>query len=195
MAAKQIVYSENSRQAILRGVNQLADAVKVTLGPKGRNVVMEKKFGGPTITKDGVTVAKEVELKDPLENMGAQMVREVASKTSDVAGDGTTTATILAQSIFREGVKSVAAGANPMALKRGIEKAVEAVVRRSAEDVGEGRRRREDRPGGHHLGQRRRHHRQHHRRSDEEGRQGRRHHRRRVEDHGDRAGHRRRHAV
>ena len=128
MAAKQIVYSENSRQAILRGVNQLADAVKVTLGPKGRNVVLEKKFGGPTITKDGVTVAKEVELKDPLENMGAQMVREVASKTSDVAGDGTTTATILAQSIFREGVKSVAAGANPMALKRGIEKAVEVVV-------------------------------------------------------------------
>ena len=128
MAAKQIVYSENSRQAILRGVNQLADAVKVTLGPKGRNVVLEKKFGGPTITKDGVTVAKEVELKDPLENMGAQMVREVASKTSDTAGDGTTTATILAQSIFREGVKAVAAGANPMALKRGIEKAVDLVV-------------------------------------------------------------------
>jgi chaperonin GroEL len=123
--AKQIVYSEASRQAILRGVNQLADAVKVTLGPKGRNVVLEKKFGGPTITKDGVTVAKEIDLKDPLENMGAQMVREVASKTSDVAGDGTTTATILAQSIYREGVKSVAAGANPMAVKRGIEKAVE----------------------------------------------------------------------
>src|SRR5580700_9734095 len=128
MAAKQIVYSENSRQAILRGVNQLADAVKVTLGPRGRNVVLEKKFGGPTITKDGVTVAKEVELKDPLENMGAQMVREVASKTSDTAGDGTTTATILAQCIFREGVKAVAAGANPMALKRGIEKSVEAIV-------------------------------------------------------------------
>ncbi|MEK7753791.1 MAG: chaperonin GroEL, partial [Acidobacteriota bacterium] len=128
MAAKQIIYSENARQAILRGVNQLADAVKVTLGPKGRNVVLEKKFGGPTITKDGVTVAKEIELKCPLENMGAQMVREVASKTSDIAGDGTTTATILAQSIFREGVKSVAAGANPMALKRGIEKAVETVV-------------------------------------------------------------------
>ncbi|HVW10272.1 MAG TPA: chaperonin GroEL [Bryobacteraceae bacterium] len=122
--AKQIVYAESSRQAILRGVNQLADAVKVTLGPKGRNVVIEKKFGGPTITKDGVTVAKEIELKDPLENMGAQMVREVASKTSDIAGDGTTTATILAQAIFREGVKAVAAGANPMALKRGIEKAV-----------------------------------------------------------------------
>jgi chaperonin GroEL len=128
MPAKQIVYSENSRQSILRGVNQLADAVKVTLGPKGRNVVLEKKFGGPTITKDGVTVAKEIELANPLENMGAQMVREVASKTSDVAGDGTTTATILAQSIFREGVKSVAAGANPMALKRGIEKAVEVIV-------------------------------------------------------------------
>jgi chaperonin GroEL len=128
MAAKKIVYSENSRQAILRGVNQLADAVRVTLGPKGRNVVIEKKFGGPTITKDGVTVAKEVELRDPLENMGAQLVREVASKTSDVAGDGTTTATILAQAIFREGVKSVAAGANPMALKRGIESAVAAIV-------------------------------------------------------------------
>jgi chaperonin GroEL len=123
--AKQIVYSENSRQAILRGVNQLADAVKVTLGPKGRNVVLEKKFGGPNITKDGVTVAKEIELKDPLENMGAQLVREVASKTSDVAGDGTTTATILAQAIYRDGVKAVAAGANPMALKRGIERAVE----------------------------------------------------------------------
>ena len=126
--AKQIVYSEQSRQAILRGVNQLADAVKVTLGPKGRNVILEKKFGGPNITKDGVTVAKEIDLKDPLENMGAQMVREVASKTSDVAGDGTTTATILAQSIFRQGVKAVAAGVNPMALKRGIDKAVELAV-------------------------------------------------------------------
>lgn len=127
--AKQIIHGEDSRQAILRGVNKLADAVKVTLGPKGRNVVIEKKFGAPTITKDGVTVAKEIDLKDPLENMGAQMVREVASKTSDVAGDGTTTATVLAQAIFREGVKSVAAGANPMALKRGIEKAVEAVIK------------------------------------------------------------------
>jgi len=123
--AKQIVHGEESRQAILRGVNLLADAVKVTLGPKGRNVVIEKKFGSPTITKDGVTVAKEIELKDGLENMGAQMVREVASKTSDVAGDGTTTATVLAQAIYREGVKTVAAGANPMAMKRGIEKAVE----------------------------------------------------------------------
>jgi|SRR5579875_2009298 chaperonin GroEL len=125
--AKQIVHGEESRRAILRGVNQLADAVKVTLGPKGRNVVLDKKFGSPTITKDGVTVAKEIELKDPLENMGAQMVREVASKTSDVAGDGTTTATVLAQAIFREGVKTIAAGANPMAVKRGIEMAVRTV--------------------------------------------------------------------
>src|SRR3954447_20910659 len=125
--AKQIVHGEESRQAILRGVNVLADAVKVTLGPKGRNVVIDKKFGSPTITKDGVTVAKEIELKDNLENMGAQMVKEVASKTSDVAGDGTTTATVLAQAIYREGVKTVAAGANPMALKRGIEKAVSVV--------------------------------------------------------------------
>ena len=128
MAAKQIVHGEESRQTILRGVNLLADAVKITLGPKGRNVVLDKKFGSPQITKDGVTVAKEIELKDPLENMGAQMVKEVASKTSDVAGDGTTTATVLAQAIFREGVKTVAAGANPMAVKRGIERAVEAAV-------------------------------------------------------------------
>jgi chaperonin GroEL len=126
--AKQVIHGEESRAAILRGVNQLADAVKVTLGPKGRNVVIDKKFGSPTITKDGVTVAKEIELKDSLENMGAQMVREVASKTSDVAGDGTTTATVLAQAIFKEGVRTVAAGANPMALKRGIDKAVAAVV-------------------------------------------------------------------
>jgi chaperonin GroEL len=126
--AKQVVHGEDSRAAILRGINQLADAVKITLGPKGRNVVIEKKFGSPTITKDGVTVAKEIELKDSLENMGAQMVREVASKTSDVAGDGTTTATVLAQAIYREGVKTVAAGANPMALKRGIDKAVEKSV-------------------------------------------------------------------
>ena len=126
--AKQIIYGEQSRQAILRGVNQLADAVKVTLGPKGRNVVLDKKFGSPTITKDGVTVAKEIDLKDPLENMGAQMVREVASKTSDIAGDGTTTATVLAQAIYREGAKNVVAGANPMEIKRGIEKAVEAIV-------------------------------------------------------------------
>ncbi len=126
--AKQIIYGEHSRQAVLRGINQLADAVKVTLGPKGRNVVLDKKFGSPTITKDGVTVAKEIDLKDPLENMGAQMVREVASKTSDTAGDGTTTATVLAQAIYREGAKNVAAGANPMDIKRGIEKAVDALT-------------------------------------------------------------------
>ena len=136
--AKQIVTGENSRQSILRGVNILADAVKITLGPKGRNAVIEKKFGAPIITKDGVTVAKEIELQDPLENMGAQMVREVASKTSDVAGDGTTTATLLAQAIFREGVRTVAAGASPMALKRGIDKAVEvaaAEIKRLSRDV------------------------------------------------------------
>src|ERR1700746_3136260 len=126
--AKQIVTGENSRQAILRGVNILADAVKITLGPKGRNAVIEKKFGAPVITKDGVTVAKAIELKDPLENMGAQMVKEVASQTSDVAGDGTTTATVLAQAIYREGARNVTAGANPMALKRGIAKAVAVVV-------------------------------------------------------------------
>src|SRR4030081_2868865 len=137
--AKQIVYGEQSRQAILRGVNQLADAVKVTLGPKGRNVVLDKKSGSPTITKDGVTVAKEIDLRDPLENMGAQMVREVASKTSDTAGDGTTTATVLAQAIYREGAKNDVAGANPMDIKRGIEKAVEAItgeLKKMKKDVG-----------------------------------------------------------
>src|SRR5438477_158486 len=137
--AKQIVYGEQSRQAILRGVNQLADAVKVTLGPKGRNVILDKKFGTPTMTRDGVTAAKEIELKDPLENMGAQMVREVASKTSDTAGDGTTTATVLAQAIYREGAKNVVAGANPMDIKRGIEKAVEAItgeLKKMKKDVG-----------------------------------------------------------
>jgi len=128
MAGKQIVYKEDARQALMRGVNQLADAVKVTLGPKGRNVVIDKKFGSPTITKDGVTVAKEIDVADPIENLGARMVREVASKTSDVAGDGTTTATVLAQAIIREGAKNVAAGANPMGIKRGIEKAVDKTV-------------------------------------------------------------------
>jgi chaperonin GroEL len=126
--AKQIVYGDQARQAVLRGINQLADAVKVTLGPKGRNVILHKPFGSPTITKDGVTVAKEIDLKDPLENMGAQMAREVASKTSDIAGDGTTTATVLAQAIYREGAKNVVAGANPMEIKRGIERAVEVVT-------------------------------------------------------------------
>src|SRR5216110_3212812 len=128
MAAKMVVHGEKSRHGILDGVNKLADAVKVTLGPKGRNVVLDKKFGSPTITKDGVAVAKEIELKDPYENMGAQMVKEVASKTYDIAGDGTTTATVLAQAIVRGGIKNVTAGANPMGLKRGIERAVEAVV-------------------------------------------------------------------
>src|SRR5690349_3961177 len=139
--AKEIKFREEARRAMLDGVNILSDAVRVTLGPKGRNVVLDKKFGSPQITKDGVTVAKEIELKDPLENMGAQMVKEVASKTSDVAGDGTTTATVLAQAIFREGVKTVAAGANPMAVKRGIEKAVEAAVgeiKRLAKEVKKG---------------------------------------------------------
>src|SRR5438874_8716405 len=128
MAGKQIVYNENARHALMRGVNKLADAVKVTLGPKGRNVVIDKKFGSPTITKDGVTVAKEIDVPDPVENLGARMAREVASKTSDLAGDGTTTATVLAQAIVREGAKNVAAGANPMGIKRGIEKAVERMV-------------------------------------------------------------------
>jgi chaperonin GroEL len=128
MAAKEIIYNESARSMILAGVNALADAVKVTLGPKGRNVVIEKSFGSPTVTKDGVTVAKEIELENRFENMGAQMVREVASKTSDIAGDGTTTATVLAQAIYREGSKLVAAGHNPMEIKRGIDKAVEAIV-------------------------------------------------------------------
>src|SRR5215217_3822786 len=128
MAAKQLIFDEAARQSLLKGVYKLSRAVTATLGPKGRNVVLDKKFGSPTVTKDGVTVAKEIELEDPYENMGAQMVREVASKTSDAAGDGTTTATVLAQAIFREGAKNVVAGANPMELKRGIEKAVEAIV-------------------------------------------------------------------
>ena len=176
--AKQIVYGEQSRQAILRGVNQLADAVKVTLGPKGRNVVLDKKFGSPTITKDGVTVAKEIDLKDPLENMGAQMVREVASKTSDTAGDGTTTATVLAQAIYREGAKNVVAGANPMDIKRGIEKAVEAITA-ELKKMSQAGQRQHGRPGRHDLGQQRRDDRQDHRRGDGQGRQGRRHHGRR----------------
>src|SRR6187401_1547002 len=128
MAAKQLIFDEAARQALLRGVEKLSRAVKATLGPKGRNVVIDKKFGSPTVTKDGVTVAKEIELDDPCENMGAQMVREVASKTSDDAGDGTTTATLLAEAIFREGLKNVTAGANPMGIKRGIDKAVAVVV-------------------------------------------------------------------
>src|SRR5881396_820695 len=128
MPAKQLEFNVEARARLKRGVDQLAEAVKVTLGPKGRNVVIDKKFGNPTVTKDGVTVAKEIELEDPIENMGAQMVREVASKTSDVAGDGTTTATVLAQAIVREGMKNVTAGANPMDLKRGIDQAVIKIV-------------------------------------------------------------------
>ena len=204
--AKQIVHGEESRQAILRGVNILADAVKVTLGPKGRNVVIEKKFGSPTITKDGVTVAKEIELKDGLENIGAQMVREVASKTSDVAGDGTTTATVLAQAIYREGVKTVAAGANPMAMKRGIEKAISVVcgaIDSKTGERGKGELDKLSKPVtgdmiaqvGTHLRQQRRDHRQHHCPGDEEGRQGRRHHRGRGQDPRDSARSSRRHAV
>ena len=128
MAAKELMFNVDARAKLKKGVDALAEAVKVTLGPKGRNVVIDKKFGSPTITKDGVSVAKEIDLKDPIENMGAQMVREVASKTSDVAGDGTTTATVLAQAIYREGAKNVVAGANPMAIKRGIEQAVEVIT-------------------------------------------------------------------
>ena len=154
----------------------LAEAVKVTLGPKGRNVVIDKKFGSPTVTKDGVTVAKEIELSDPIENMGAQMVKEVATKTSDLAGDGTTTATVLAQAIFREGLKNVTAGANPMELKRGIDKAVEAVVEELKKIVGPDRRQEGDRAGRHHLREQRQGDRQPDRRGDGEGRQGRRHH-------------------
>src|SRR5210317_1308093 len=128
MAGKEITYGDATRQVILRGVNKLANAVQVTLGPRGRNVILDKKFGSPTVTKDGVSVAKEIELENAFENMGAQMVKEVASKTSDIAGDGTTTATVLAEAIYREGLKNVTAGANPMSLKRGIDKAVEALV-------------------------------------------------------------------
>ena len=178
-----------------RGVDALAEAVKITLGPKGRNVVIDKKFGSPTITKDGVTVAKEIELSDPVENMGAQMVKEVATKTSDLAGDGTTTATVLAQAIFREGLKNVTAGANPMELKRGIEKAVEAVVEQLKTAVGPVGRQEGDRPGRHHLREQRQGDREPDRRGDGEGRQGRRHHGRGGQEPRDHAGDRGRHPV
>ncbi|NLJ31708.1 MAG: chaperonin GroEL, partial [Clostridiales bacterium] len=131
--AKQIIYGEEARKALLSGINQLADTVKITLGPKGRNVVLDKKFGAPLITNDGVTIAKEIELDDPFENMGAQLVKEVATKTNDVAGDGTTTATLLAQALIREGMKNVTAGANPMIIHKGIQKAVDAAVKALAE--------------------------------------------------------------
>ena len=195
MAAKDVKFSADARDRMLRGVDILANAVKVTLGPKGRNVVIDKSFGAPRITKDGVTVAKEIELEDKFENMGAQMVREVASKTNDKAGDGTTTATVLAQAIVREGAKSVAAGMNPMDLKRGIDKAVDRRGRGHQEARQEGQRQRRDRPGRHHLRQRRRRDRQDDRRGDGEGRQRRRDHRRRSQDARDRARSRRRHAV
>ena len=195
MAAKDVKFSADARDRMLRGVDILANAVKVTLGPKGRNVVLDKSFGAPRITKDGVTVAKEIELEDKFENMGAQMVREVASKTSDVAGDGTTTATVLAQAIVREGAKAVAAGMNPMDLKRGIDLAVEAVVERPQGELQEGHLERRDRPGRHHLGQRRRGDRRVARRGDEEGRQRGRHHGRRGQEPRDRARRRRGHAV
>ena len=195
MAAKQIAFDQEAREAMRRGIAKLARAVKVTLGPKGRNVILQKSFGSPTVTKDGVTVAKEIELEDKYENMGARMVREVASKTSDVAGDGTTTATVLAEAIFNEGLRAVVAGVNPMLMKRGIEKAVEDIVAKlekmsiavkTQEGPGKRRhRRRQQRPGD----------RQDHRRGDGQGRQGRRHHRRRRQDARDRPRVRRRHAV
>ena len=195
MSAKEIKFSTDARDRMLRGVEILNNAVKVTLGPKGRNVVIDKAYGAPRITKDGVTVAKEIELADKFENMGAQMVREVASKTNDLAGDGTTTATVLAASILREGAKLVAAGMNPMDLKRGIDLAVAAVVKdiqaRAKKVKSSGR----DRPGRHHRRQWRRHRRRHDRQGDEEGRQRRRHHRRGGQDRRDRTRRRRRHAV
>ena len=171
MAAKDIRFSTDARDRILRGVEILNNAVKVTLGPKGRNVVMEKSYGAPRITKDGVTVAKEIELADKFENLGAQLVREVASKQHDAAGDGTTTATVIAASIAREGAKAVAAGLNPMDLKRGIDLAVEAVVADLAEELEEGHLERRDRPGRHDLGQWRSVHRRGNRQGDAEGRQ------------------------
>ena len=195
MSAKEVKFSVDARDRMLRGVDILANAVKVTLGPKGRNVVLDKSFGAPRITKDGVTVAKEIELEDKFENMGAQMVREVASKSSDFAGDGTTTATVLAAAIVKEGSKAVAAGMNPMDLKRGVDLAVEAIVDDLQEELQEGHLQRRDRPGRHHLGQRRRRDRQLPRQGHEEGRQRGRHHGRRGEEPRDRARHRRGHAV
>ena len=176
MSAKEVKFGVDARDRMLRGVEILNNAVKVTLGPKGRNVVLDKSFGAPRITKDGVTVAKEIELEDKFENMGAQMVREVASKAADAAGDGTTTATVLAAAIVREGAKSVAAGMNPMDLKRGIDLAVDAVNRRPRQELQEGHLERGNRPGRHHLLQRRCGNRQVPGRRDEEGRQRGRHH-------------------
>ena len=195
MAAKDVKFSTDARDRMLRGVDILANAVKVTLGPKGRNVVLDKSFGAPRITKDGVTVAKEIELADKFENMGAQMVREVASKTSDIAGDGTTTATVLAAAIVREGAKAVAAGMNPMDLKRGVDLAVEAVVEDLKSRSEEGHDQRGDRPGRHDLGQWRHRDRRDDRRGDAEGRQRGRDHGRGGQEPRDRARRRRGHAV
>ena len=195
MAAKEVKFGDSARHKMVDGVNILADAVKVTLGPKGRNVVLERSFGAPTITKDGVSVAKEIELKDKFENMGAQMVKEVASKTSDVAGDGTTTATVLAQAIVQEGMKFVAAGMNPMDLKRGIDKAVTATVEELKKLSKPCTTSKEIAQVGSDLGQLGSGNRQDHRRSDGKSRQGRRHHRRRRLRAAKRAGSRRRHAV
>ena len=192
--AKMIAFDSEARRGLEAGMNKLADAVRVTLGPKGRNVVLEKKWGAPTITNDGVSIAKEIELEDPYEKIGAELVKEVAKKTDDVAGDGTTTATVLAWAMVREGLRNVAAGANPMSLKRGIEAAVDAAVE-SIKDARQGRRRQgPDRPGGEHLGRRRRDRRDD-LRGHRQGRQGRRHHRRGEPDvrHGD--GPRRGHAL
>jgi hypothetical protein len=195
MAAKDVVFGADARHRMVEGVNILANAVKITLGPKGRNVVLERSFGAPTVTKDGVSVAKEIELKDKLQNMGAQMVKEVASKTSDIAGDGTTTATVLAQSIIREGMKFVAAGMNPMDLKRGIDKAVTASRRRAEEGQQADDDEQGNQPGRLDLRQQRRVDRRDHRQGDGQGRQGRRHHRRGRQVAGQRARHRRGHAV
>ena len=192
--AKQITYGDESRQAILRGVNSLANAVKVTLGPKGRNVILDMKFGSPTITKDGVTVAKEIDLPDPLENMGAQMVREVASKTSDVAGDGTTTATVLAQAIYREGAKNVTGGCQPDGGQAGHRQGSRRHGRGTPGAV-QARQRSDDCAGRHDLGEPRRDDRLDHRRGDGEGRQGRGDHGRRGQDPRDLARNRRGHAV
>ena len=195
MAAKDVKFSTDARDKMVRGVNILANAVKVTLGPKGRNVVIDKSFGAPRITKDGVTVAKEIELEDKFENMGAQMVRAVASKTNDIAGDGTTTATVLAQAIVNEGVKLVAAGMNPMDLKRGIDLAVTEVVANLAQGQEDHLVQRRSRPGRHHLGQRRDVDRRDDRQGDAEGRQRGCDHRRGSQDRRDRTRRRRGHAV
>ena len=195
MAAKELLFDEEARRALERGVNTLADAVKVTLGPRGRNVVLEKKFGSPSLVDDGVTIAKEIEVEDKFENMGAQLVREVASKTNDVAGDGTTTATVLAQAIVREGLRNVAAGANPLAVKHGIDKAVEAVVAEIKSLARPGRAARTSITQVATNSAKNTADRRTDRRSDGQGRQGRRHHRRRVQGHADHAGTGRGHAV